>query len=129
MRLFADSSSAAGAGLFALFFIVYIAFLVLMIASMWKIFAKAGQKGWTALIPILNIVVLVKVLHVEMWWIAVAIIPCTSFIAYFVLYFSLAKAYGKGAGFGIGNILLPFIFLPILGFGSAQYALEPDPLF
>ena len=27
----------------------------------------------------------------------------------------------EGIGFGIGLIFLPFIFLPILGFGDAQY--------
>ena len=33
----------------------------------------------------------------------------------------LAKSFGKGVGFGIGLILLPIIFFPILGFGSATY--------
>ena len=33
----------------------------------------------------------------------------------------LAKKFGQGVGFAIGLILLPFIFFPILGFGSAQY--------
>ncbi|HVN52366.1 MAG TPA: hypothetical protein VMT43_13100, partial [Acidimicrobiales bacterium] len=60
MGLFASSSGAVGAGVGVLFFIVYVAFIVLMIASMWKLFDKAGQKGWTAVIPILNILVLLK---------------------------------------------------------------------
>jgi hypothetical protein len=33
----------------------------------------------------------------------------------------VAKSFGKGVGFGIGLLLLPIIFFPILGFGSAQY--------
>jgi hypothetical protein len=32
-----------------------------------------------------------------------------------------AETSEKGTGFGIGLLLLPFIFFPILGFGSAQY--------
>jgi hypothetical protein len=50
-------------------------------------------------------------------------------VAWIVVAFNVAKAYGKGAGTGLGLIILPFIFFPILGFGSAQYALQPDPLF
>jgi hypothetical protein len=34
---------------------------------------------------------------------------------------ALAEKFGKGAGFGIGLAFLPFIFYPILGFGSATY--------
>jgi len=37
------------------------------------------------------------------------------------LMIDLAKSFGKGGGFTAGLILLPFIFLPILGFGSATY--------
>jgi hypothetical protein len=31
------------------------------------------------------------------------------------------SAFGKGVGFAIGMIFLPFIFWPILAFGSSQY--------
>jgi len=129
MGLFASSSGAAGAGIGVLLFIVYVAFIVLMIASMWKTFEKAGQKGWTAIIPILNIIVLLKVVHKELWWIILFIIPCVSIIAWIIVSFDVARAFGKGAGYGLGLIILPFIFLPMIGFGSATYVLEPDPLF
>ena len=33
----------------------------------------------------------------------------------------MAKVFGKSAGFGVGLIFLPFVFYPILAFGSAQY--------
>ena len=33
----------------------------------------------------------------------------------------MAKAYGKGTGFGIGLIFLDALFALILGFGSASY--------
>ncbi len=33
----------------------------------------------------------------------------------------LAKAFNLGAGFGIGLLLLPFVFWLILAFGSTQY--------
>ena len=33
----------------------------------------------------------------------------------------LSKSFGKGEGFTAGLIVLPFIFIPILGFGKAAY--------
>jgi len=49
------------------------------------------------------------------------LIPFVNFIILIILVIDLAKSFGKGVGFGIGLLLLPIIFFPILGFGSAQY--------
>ena len=34
---------------------------------------------------------------------------------------ALAKAFGKGTGFGVGLTLLAIIFAPLLAFGDAEY--------
>ena len=49
------------------------------------------------------------------------LIPFVNVIIGIILCIDLAKSFGKGAGFGIGLLLLGIIFFPILGFGSAQY--------
>ncbi len=38
-----------------------------------------------------------------------------------ILTVDLAKSFGKGVGFALGLIFLPFVFFPMLGFGSAEY--------
>ena len=55
------------------------------------------------------------------WWVILMFIPFVNFIIAIILCIDLAKSFGKGAGFGIGIVLLGFIFLPILAFGDAQY--------
>ncbi len=35
-----------------LFWIFWLAFMILMIAACWKIFTKAGHPGWASIIPI-----------------------------------------------------------------------------
>lgn len=45
-------------------------------------------------------------------------------VLYVVTSFKLAKAFGKGIGFGFGILFLPFIFLPILAFGDAKFIKE-----
>jgi hypothetical protein len=94
---------------------------VLMIASMWKVFTKAGKPGWAAIIPIYNLIVILDIAGKPLWWIILFLVPLVNIVVAFMTYVSLAERFGKGAGFGIGLMLLGFIFFPILGFGSAQY--------
>ena len=102
-------------------FLIYMAVIVLIIASMWKIFTKAGEPGWAAIVPIYNMVVLLKIVGKPVWWIILMLIPFVNIVIFVMLAIALAQCFGKGAGFGIGLILLPFVFYPMLGFGSAQY--------
>jgi hypothetical protein len=92
-----------------------------MIAAMWKIFSKAGHPGWAAIIPIVNTYFLCKVAGRPGWWVILMFIPFVNFIIWIILCIDVAKNFGKGTGFGIGLLLLPIIFFPILGFGNAQY--------
>ena len=93
--------------------------IILMIASFWKIFTKAGQPGWASIIPIYNWIVWCKIVGRPAWWVLLLIL-CFP-ILFIILCIDLAKSFGKGGGFAVGLILLGIIFFPILGFGSAQY--------
>jgi hypothetical protein len=39
---------------------------------------------------------------------------------------ALSKAFGHDAGFTVGLVLLPIIFLPILAFGDSRFRLEEE---
>jgi len=104
-----------------IFWICEVAFIVLMIAAVWKVFSKAGQPGWAAIIPIFNFYVMCKVAGRPGWWLLLFLIPFVNLVIAIIVTVDIAKRFGKGVGFAIGMILLPFIFWPILGFGSAQY--------
>jgi hypothetical protein len=101
--------------------IISLAIAVLIIAAMWKVFAKAGQPGWACLIPIYNLYVLCKIAGRPGWWLLLMLIPLVNFVIIIILCIDIAKSFGNGAGFGLGLAILGFIFWPILGFGSAQY--------
>jgi hypothetical protein len=101
--------------------IVYFALIIFMVVVMWKIFTKAGKPGWAAIIPIYNIVVLVEIVGKPVWWVILMLVPCANIVMMILLNLELAKSFGKSTGFGVGLILLPFIFLPMLAFGDAEY--------
>ena len=104
-----------------IFWICWLVFVVLMIAALWKVFSKAGEPGWAAIIPIVNTYFLCKIAGRPGWWVILMFIPLVNLIVWIILCIDVAKSFGKGTGFGIALLLLPFIFFLILGFGSAQY--------
>lgn len=101
--------------------IVYLAIVFLIIASVWKIFTKAGKPGWAAIVPIYNGIVLLEIVGKPLWWIILLFIPIVNVIIAIWVTNLLSKSFGKNEGFTIGLILFGFIFYPILGFGDAQY--------
>jgi hypothetical protein len=110
--------ASAGAGIIV---VVYIVVIVFEIAALWQVFTKAGEAGWKAIIPIWNTLILLKIIGRSYWWIILFIIPIVNIIAWIIVALDLAKSYAKGVAFGVGLIFLNFIFVPILGFGPAQY--------
>lgn len=103
--------------------IIYLAVLVAMIAAMWKIFTKANEPGWAAIIPIYNTVVMLKICGKPIWWLVLFLIPLVNVVAGILVAISLAKSFGKTAGYGIGFIIpvVNIVLICMLGFGDAKY--------
>lgn len=118
-----DPAAMAAAGGMAMgWLIVQLALSLLMIISVWKVFSKAGQPGWAVLVPFYNVYVFLKVAGKPGWWMAIILlVPVANLIFAIMALAGMAKNFGKGGGYVVGLILLPIIFYPILGFGSAQY--------
>ena len=94
---------------------------IILIAALWRIFTKAGQPGWAAIVPIYNYYVMLKVVGRPGWWLLLLLVPFVNIIVWAVVQLDLAKAFGKGLGFAIGLVLLPGLFHMILGFGGSTY--------
>lgn len=113
--------NAAGAVGLGVFLLIYLVIIIVVIAGFWKMFTKAGQPGWAAIIPIYNSYIMCKIAGRPGWWVILLLIPYLNLIFWIILMVDLAKSFGKGIGFAVGMILLSFIFIPILGFGDAEY--------
>ena len=101
--------------------LIFLALLILIFAGMWATFAKAGEPGWAAIVPIYNAVVMLKIAGRPIWWVLLLLIPFVGAIVAIIASIDIAKNFGKGTGFGLGLAFLGFIFYPILGFGDAKY--------
>jgi hypothetical protein len=112
---------ALGLGLGIGLIIFILAVVVFMIAAMWKIYEKAGEPGWAAIVPIYNLYILLKIVGKPGWWLLLMLIPIVNYVFIIWTYNMLSKSFGKDEGFTVGLVLLGIIFFPILGFGSAVY--------
>ena len=116
------SSYNPGFGFFSLIYWGLIAF------GLWGTFKKAGRPGWPAIVPFYSFYVLMQVIGWPgLWTLALlaAFVPFVGWLGLLILHIFVAidvgKSFGVGDGFIVGLILLPFVFYPILGWGSAQY--------
>ena len=122
------ASVATLASLISTYSLIILAFYVLIIVAQWKIFTKAGQEGWKALIPIYNVVVLYKIIGLSPWLLLLyllSVVPVVGWIISIALSIvstvKLAKAFNQSTAFIFGLLLLSPIFQMILGFGKAEY--------
>ncbi len=96
-------------------------FILLIIASFWKVFEKAGEAGWKSLIPIYNYFVLLRIAGCPSWWLLMFFLPVVNIYFIVVMHIRLAEKFDRSPLFGFALCFLGFIFFPILAFGSATY--------
>ncbi|MEM8533636.1 MAG: DUF5684 domain-containing protein [Chloroflexota bacterium] len=101
---------------------------VVLLVGMWKIFTKAGQPGWAAIVPIYNVYVMLQMIGRPWWWLLLMFVPIANIVVLVILWFDLARAFGKGIGFALGLYFLNPIFVLILGFGNAEYVGPPNAM-
>ena len=95
--------------------------VVLLIASLWKVFTKANEAGWKSLIPFYNLWVMIKIARLPGYYLILMLIPLINIFASMRMMNRISHSFGRGTGFTVGLVFLPFIFYPILAFGSSEY--------
>ncbi len=97
-----------------------LAWLGLFLAGAWRTFARAGAPGWAALVPIYNLVVLARLGGEKGALALLLLVPLVNVGVLGYLSVRLARRFGRGVPFGLGLLLLPLVFYPLLGFGPFQ---------
>ncbi len=110
-----------GIGLEMMLALVAVGASAIGLVGLAQTFAKAGKSRLGAVIPIYNALVLLDIAKRPRWWFFLTLLPGINVVVSVVVAIDIAKAFGKGTGFGWGLVFLGAIFFPILGFGDAVY--------
>lgn len=111
-----------------LLIVLFLAFCIIPLVALGRIFVKAGRPMWEGVIPVVNFFMLPRIVGRPVWW-GLLIFPAVfvpvvgAFVAAIVqliLMIDLAKAFGRSAAYGVGLFFLAPIMLPILAFGDTQ---------
>ena len=103
------------------FLVIELVLLAIIIVGLWKLFEKAGKPGWAAIIPIYNTCMLIDIAGKPIWWVLLMFIPLVNIVVFALVMIGLAQNFGRGLGTTVGLILLPILFMLVLGFGGAEY--------
>ena len=111
----------------SIFAILTVLFFVLTTIGLWKLFEKAGTPGWVILIPFYNFYIWLKIIKKPLWWYIFIIIPFINVFTIMLMIVELVKCFKK---FGFVeqavSVLVPFIYLPYIGFNKKDEYLHPD---
>ncbi|PVE98127.1 MULTISPECIES: DUF5684 domain-containing protein [unclassified Microbacterium] len=116
------TSQADLTALYGVYGVISLVLYVIIAIALWKVFTKAGEPGWLAIIPIVNAFVLVKIAGFSMWLGLLYLIPIVNIVLHIIVALRVGKGFGKDTVFSVFLLwLLSVIGYLILGFGSATY--------
>lgn len=122
-----DPDSAAILAAMIPVYIVAFAFAIVALVAWWKIFVKAGEPGWAAIVPIYSTYTMVKIAGYNPLLFLLFFIPVVNIVFGIMVMIRIGQAFGKSAGWSVVLLIIfNVIGLLILGFGNERYR-DPAP--
>ncbi len=123
--------------------LICVIILAIVTIAEWRMFKKAGQPGWAAVIPFYNDYINYKIFWGNGWLFLLSLvlgvvhyIPIIGVIAsiisllfYGATQYKKSESFGHGIVFAVGLFICPVVFELILGFGRDRYLGIPQDGF
>jgi signal peptidase I len=107
--------------------IISIIFSIGTIVGLWKLFEKAGRKGWEIIIPFYNFYIWLKIIKKPLWWYIFILTPFLNVFMLMLMIVELVKCFNKFSLFEQGAaVIFPFVYLPYIGFSEKEVYVHPD---
>ncbi len=78
-------------------FIFFLILQVIHFLGTWKLYVRAGRKGWEAIVPVYNAVILMKIINRPWWWVILLFIPVINVIMLPVIWVETIRSFGKNS--------------------------------
>ncbi len=104
---------------FFIFFIIAIAFYVIVTWSLMRIAKKTGtEPAWLAWIPIANLLLLLMIAKKPLWWFLLMLIPIVNLIISIIVWLAILERINRPSWWILLIIFIPIIALPVLAFSK-----------
>lgn len=97
-------------------------FWILVFFFWWQINVKFGRKGWTALIPIYNLICLSDDVFHDKGRAILCFIPIVNIVYFLSVLWNLGKYFRKGKNYCWLTMIFPCVFIPLLVFSDYKFA-------
>ena len=77
--------------------VYFLIFQAINFIGTWKLYIKAGFKSWEALIPIYNLIILMKIIKRPVWWVILLFIPTINLIMLIIILIRLLNVFNKNS--------------------------------
>jgi signal peptidase I len=109
------------------YFLLSVIFLIATVTGLWAIFKKAGYKGWEIIVPFYNFYIWLKIIRKPIWWYIFLLIPFINVFVVLLMLVEVCKCFKKyGLGAQALGVLVPFVYMPYLGFSKKEQYLDPE---
>ena len=108
--------------------VLQIVALVLFLVGTWKLFDRAGEKGWKAIIPFYNLYIGVKLFWGgSPWKFLLIFVPIANIVFELMLLYKMAMSFEPHkTAYGVLNIFFAPIVVMVLAFGKDHDYIGPS---
>ncbi len=114
--------------------LVFAFFTAVMAIALWKMADRTHEEPrWFAIVPILNLVLMLRIARRPMWWLILFVIPLVNLVALIAVTMALCERFGVNKWWGLAAVLSPLnlILYLYLAYGTKEgappVAQTPEP--
>jgi signal peptidase I len=103
-------------------YIFLFAYFAVLLASLWKLFQKAGRPAWAGFVPVYNILVWLKITGKPWWWVFLFIVPGVNLLMFIIMNVNISIVLGERSFKDhLVMTFLPWYKIPQLVFSEKAY--------
>lgn len=76
-------------------YILLFAYVAVLLASLWKLFQKAGKPAWAAFVPVYNIIVWLRISGKPWWWVVLFAVPGVNLLMFIIMNVNISIVLGR----------------------------------
>ena len=79
---------------FTEWFLLFLSIQVIHFLGTWKLYKKARKEAWTAIVPVYNAIVLMKIINRPIWWVLLLFIPIVNLLMFPIIWIETCRSFG-----------------------------------